>query len=110
MEDVLGELNKPVLTHLWTKDETIGWVYQDFNPPEERRTMRNASAAPRNSRELAVRNQFFTPCYVAEFLTDNTLGCILKEDKLRRVVENFFRVSGCPDKWGIFHRFPCYTL
>jgi hypothetical protein len=36
--------------------------------------MRDASAAPRNSRELAVRNQFFTPRYVVEFLTDNTLG------------------------------------
>lgn len=36
--------------------------------------MREESAAPRNSRELAVRNQFFTPRYVVEFLTDNTLG------------------------------------
>ena len=32
------------------------------------------SPAPRNSRELGVRNQFFTPRYVVEFLTDNTLG------------------------------------
>jgi hypothetical protein len=79
MEDVLGELNKPGLTHLWTEDETIGWVYQYFNPPEERRAMRDASAAPRNSRELAVRNQFFTPRYVVEFLTDNTLGRIWYE-------------------------------
>ena len=37
------------------------------------------SAAPRNSRELAVRNQFFTPRYVVEFLTDNTLGRIWYE-------------------------------
>jgi hypothetical protein len=79
MEDVLGELNKPGLTHLWTEDETIGWVYQYFNPPEERKAMRDASAAPRNSRELAVRNQFFTPRYVVEFLTDNTLGRIWYE-------------------------------
>ena len=35
--------------------------------------------APRNSRELAVRNQFFTPRYVVEFLTDNTLGRIWYE-------------------------------
>jgi hypothetical protein len=79
MEDVLGELNKPELTHLWTEDETIGWVYQYFNPPEERKAMRDASQAPRNSRELAVRNQFFTPRYVVEFLTDNTLGRIWYE-------------------------------
>ncbi len=39
---------------------------------EERRQMRAGSQAPRNSRELAVRNQFFTPRYVVEFLTDNT--------------------------------------
>ena len=36
--------------------------------------MRKESQAPRNSRELAVRNQFFTPRYVVQFLTDNTLG------------------------------------
>src|SRR5262245_55391060 len=41
--------------------------------------MREDSAAPRNSRELAVRNQFFTPRYVVEFLTDNTLGRIWYE-------------------------------
>jgi hypothetical protein len=41
--------------------------------------MRNESAAPRNSRELAVRNQFFTPRYVVQFLTDNTLGRIWYE-------------------------------
>lgn len=79
MEDLLTELNKTELTHLWAEDETIGWVYQHFNPPEERKAMREASPAPRNSRELAVRNQFFTPRYVVEFLTDNTLGRIWYE-------------------------------
>ena len=64
---------------LWAEDETIGWVYQYFNSVEERRQMRAESAAPRNSRELAVRNQFFTPRYVVEFLTDNTLGRIWYE-------------------------------
>jgi hypothetical protein len=34
---------------------------------------------PRNSYELAFRNQFFTPRYVVEFLTDNTLGRIWYE-------------------------------
>ena len=38
--------------------------------------MREESQAPRNSRELAVRNQFFTPRYVVQFLADNTLGRI----------------------------------
>ena len=33
----------------------------------------------RNSRELAVRNQFFTPRYVVQFLVDNTLGSLWQE-------------------------------
>ncbi len=74
IEAVLKELNAADLTALWKEDETIGWVYQFFNEEKERRQMRDESAAPRNSRELAVRNQFFTPRYVVEFLTDNTLG------------------------------------
>lgn len=71
---LLDELNHFEIERLWVADETIGWIYQYFNSKEERKAMRDASQAPRNSRELAVRNQFFTPRYVVEFLVDNTLG------------------------------------
>jgi hypothetical protein len=61
---------------IWSQDETIGWVYQYFTPKELRDQARKESVAPRNSYELAFRNQFFTPRYVVEFLSDNTLGRI----------------------------------
>lgn len=73
-DELLALLNAPELGKIWGEDETIGWIYQFFNSGDERRKMRDESQAPRNSRELAVRNQFFTPRYVVEFLTDNTLG------------------------------------
>jgi hypothetical protein len=76
--DLLAVMNLPEMAAVWGEDETIGWVYQYFNSEEERRLMRKA-AAPRNSRELAVRNQFFTPRYVVRFLTDNTLGRVWYE-------------------------------
>ena len=90
LDQVLGLLNgggiKPEETALregwpkiWSQDETIGWVYQYFTPKELRDRARKESAAPRNSYELAFRNQFFTPRYVVEFLTDNTLGRIWYE-------------------------------
>ena len=60
----------------WKEDETMGWIFQYYNSLEERRKMREASNKPRNSREMAVRNQFFTPDYVVRFLTDNSLGRI----------------------------------
>ena len=71
---ILSLINHGEIDPLWAEDETIGWIYQYFNSKEERKAMREASQAPRNSRELAVRNQFFTPRYVVEFLVDNTLG------------------------------------
>jgi hypothetical protein len=89
LDEVLNLLNgggiKPEETELWeawpkiwSQDETIGWVYQYFTPKELRDAARDpkkgGSQAPRNSYELAFRNQFFTPRYVVEFLTDNTLG------------------------------------
>lgn len=85
LDDVLELLNsgdiRPEETELreqwpqiWSQDETIGWVYQYFTPKEMRDQARSKSRSPRNSNELAFRNQFFTPRYVVEFLTDNTLG------------------------------------
>lgn len=78
LADALTRINAPGLVGIWTEDETIGWIYQYYNDPEERAIMRDpkrgGSATPRNSREMAVRNQFFTPRYVVEFLTDNSLG------------------------------------
>lgn len=94
LDDVLDLLNgggikaeETELREQWPKiwgdgqdgDQTIGWVYQYFTPKELRDQARKESQAPRNSYELAFRNQFFTPRYVVEFLTDNTLGRIWYE-------------------------------
>jgi hypothetical protein len=63
----------------WKEDETLGWLFQYYNSIDERKKMRAESNQPRNSREMAVRNQFFTPEYVVRYLTDNTLGRIWYE-------------------------------
>ncbi len=107
--ELLDLLNDPALAEVWGADETIGWVYQYFNGEDERRKMRDESQAPRNSRELAVRNQFFTPRYVVEFLTDNTLGRTWYEmragqtrlrDECRYLIRRFDEVFlGAPEGW-----------
>src|SRR6266702_6899005 len=79
LERVLALLNSEELKDIWAEDETIGWVYQYFTPKELRDQARKESQAPRNSYELAFRNQFYTPRYVVQFLTDNTLGRIWYE-------------------------------
>lgn len=74
LDQVLGLLNDPALAPVFAEDEALGWCYQYFTPVEQRKKAREESAAPRNSYELAFRNQFYTPRYVVEFLVDNTLG------------------------------------
>lgn len=79
LNQVLDLLNQAELEPVWGDDETIGWIYQYFTPSELRDQVRKESSAPRNSNELAFRNQFYTPRYVVEFLVDNTLGRIWYE-------------------------------
>ena len=87
--------------NFWTEDETLGWMFQDYNSLEERRRMREESTKPRNSREMAVRNQFFTPEYIVRFLSDNTLGRIWYEmtgGKSRIGEELCLYMVRCPDE------------
>jgi hypothetical protein len=90
LDQVIGLLNgddiKPdeaelreAWSQIWTDDEAIGWVYQYFTPKELRVEVRKTKQPPKTSYELAFRNQFYTPRYVVEFLTDNTLGRIWHE-------------------------------
>ena len=75
LNELLSLINDEQLEGFWSEDETIGWIYQYFNTTEERDALRGQKIKiPRNSHELAVRNQFFTPRYVVEFLLDNSLG------------------------------------
>lgn len=74
LDDVVELISAPDAADLWLAPDCLGWVYQFFNTTDERRALRQESAAPRNSRELAVRNQFFTPRYVVDFLVQNSLG------------------------------------
>jgi hypothetical protein len=61
IESVLELINQSELEEIWDEDETIGWTYQYFTPDEVRRQARQESSAPRDSHELAFRNQFYTP-------------------------------------------------
>ena len=74
LRDLVALLADPQDADLWAAPDCLGWCYQFFNTSEERSAMRDASPAPRDSRELAVRNQFFTPRYVVDFLIQNSLG------------------------------------
>lgn len=79
-DGLLDIIARPELAGVWDSDETVGWSYQFFNSKDEIRAMRKAGkSGPRDSREMAVRNQFFTPHYVVQFLVDNTLGRVWVE-------------------------------
>ena len=78
-DELVALLADPGTADLWLAADALGWAYQFFNTADERREMREAQA-PRNSWELAVRNQFFTPRYVVDFLVQNTIG--------RRLIES----------------------
>ena len=86
---------------LWAAPDCLGWCYQFFNTSEERSAMRDASPAPRDSRELAVRNQFFTPRYVVDFLVQNSLGRrLLDADPSSPLIDDLPLLVDPPTKIG----------
>ncbi len=78
LDALVDLLADPDAADLWQAPDCLGWVYQFFNRAEERKQIHEAGA-PRNSRELAIANQFFTPRYVVDFLVQNSLGRRLLE-------------------------------
>jgi hypothetical protein len=78
-DEIVAWLADPGVADIWLAPDTLGWAYQFFNTADERKEMRKAKA-PQDSHELAVRNQFFTPRYVVDYLVQNTIG--------RRLIEN----------------------
>ncbi|GIV04319.1 MAG: hypothetical protein KatS3mg015_3149 [Fimbriimonadales bacterium] len=78
LDELVSIFADPDLAPVWADPEAFGWTYQYFISSEERGAAREAPA-PRSSQELAVRNQWFTPRYVVDFLVHNTLGRRLLE-------------------------------
>lgn len=78
LRDVAGLFADPECADLWTAPDCLGWAYQFFNTAADRRKARyradGSPKAPETSWDLAVRNQFFTPAYVVDFLVQNSLG------------------------------------
>ena len=44
--EMFGLLNAPEVKLLWKEDETVGWIYQYFNDPAERKKMRGVNCRP----------------------------------------------------------------
>lgn len=78
LRDLVGLFADPASGDLWSASDCLGWAYQFFNNAEDRRRARyrddGSPKAPESSQDLAVRNQFFTPGYVVDFLVQNSLG------------------------------------
>jgi len=78
LRDLVALFADPECRDLWTASDCLGWAYQFFNTAEDRRRARyrddGSPKAPETSEDLAVRNQFFTPRYVVDFLVQNSLG------------------------------------
>ncbi|MFN0154670.1 MAG: Eco57I restriction-modification methylase domain-containing protein [Gaiella sp.] len=96
LDELVALFADPSTDQIWSAPDTLGWVYQFFND----RSIRT-SAAPRDSNELAIRNQFFTPRYVVDYLVQNTLGRRLVEaDPTTELLEDLDLLVDPPTSLG----------
>lgn len=87
------------LAGVWAEPDAFGWTYQFFKTSEE--DERTGVPAPRTSQELALRNQFFTPRYVVDFLVHNSLGRrLLDADPSSALAEHLTMLVAPPTAQG----------
>lgn len=99
LDKLVSVFADPALADVWAEPDAFGWTYQFFKTAEE--DNRKGVTAPRSSRELALRNQFFTPRYVVDFLVHNSLGRrLLEADPDSPLAEDLTMLVEAPDKQG----------
>ena len=76
LKDLLDMLNAPASQGAWTEDETIGWVYQDFNEKEKAEVFERLYKQKQKIRreDIPAATQLFTPRWIVSWLVQNTLG------------------------------------
>jgi len=76
LKELLDMLNVPALQGAWTEDETIGWVYQDFNEKEKADVFERLYKQKQKIRreDIPAATQLFTPRWIVSWLVQNTLG------------------------------------
>jgi len=76
LKDLLGMLNDSTLEEAWSREETIGWIYQYFNEEEKKEVFNRLYKKKQKIRpeDIPAATQLFTPRWIVKFLVQNTLG------------------------------------
>ncbi|MCY4424525.1 MAG: BREX-1 system adenine-specific DNA-methyltransferase PglX [Acidimicrobiaceae bacterium] len=106
LRDLVTLFADPECCDLWTASDCLGWAYQFFNTAQDRRRARyrddGSPKAPETSEDLAVRNQFFTPRYVVDFLVQNSLGRrLIDADPQSRLLDDLPLLVDPPTEPGL---------
>ncbi|APB32597.1 Type II restriction enzyme, methylase subunits (N-terminus), partial [Gloeomargarita lithophora Alchichica-D10] len=73
LRGIVQKLNAEDLKDAWQYEETLGWVYQDFNELELE-PLRGLSNYKVPTELIPAKTQKFTPNWIVKFLVHNSLG------------------------------------
>ena len=76
LKNLLEMLNDSALEEAWSREETIGWIYQYFNEDEKKEVFNRLYKKKLKIRpeDIPAATQLFTPRWIVKFLVQNTLG------------------------------------
>ncbi len=79
--EIIKLLTTDIDTESWQQDEIIGWIYQYFNEEEKKEAYRKVNKEKKRFTilDIPAATQLFTPDWIVDWLTANSLGKLLKE-------------------------------
>lgn len=77
LEGLLSRM-KELPREVWERPETAGWLYQYFMTEEREAVIDPLHGKAYRKEDIPVATQVFTPEWLVRFITDNSLGRVLK--------------------------------
>ena len=80
---------------VWTGDDILGWLYENFNTVEKAALKQNGDKTEYD--RVSLQSQVYTPQWVVKFLVDNTLGKSYLEMYPDSTIKEKYQIANAPD-------------
>ena len=79
---------------IWHSDDVLGWLYESYNNAKKQAF--KDSKAKTEYDKVSLQSQVYTPCWVVQFLVENSLGKLYLEMYPDSDIKNQFKIANAP--------------
>ncbi|MCU8019660.1 BREX-1 system adenine-specific DNA-methyltransferase PglX [Shewanella sp. SM72] len=88
------QIIKSYETGIWHSDDVLGWMYESYN--NNKKQAHKVSKAKTEYDKVSLQSQVYTPCWVVQFLVENSLGKMYLEMYPNSEIKQRYKIANAP--------------